>query len=74
MKEKAIREDVLILAIELIDELATEIDLWYEDADLKEAGLALTYMETLQTLVGGAPTDTYLHIMDRYRKATGKSL
>ncbi|MBY3433552.1 hypothetical protein HFN89_05265 [Rhizobium laguerreae] len=73
MTNKAIPEDVMILAIELIDELASEIDLWYEDKDLKEVGSAIVSMETLQALVGGAPTDTYLHVMDRYRKATGRS-
>jgi hypothetical protein len=72
MTNDAIREDVIVLAIELIDELATEIDLWYEDKDLKEAEMAMVCMEALQSQVGGAPTDTLLHIMGRYRKATGK--
>ncbi|MDW9481363.1 hypothetical protein GOB57_22205 [Sinorhizobium meliloti] len=65
-----IRDDILALAVELIDELATEIDLHYEDHELKDAGPAVASIEKLQGLLVSPPSETYVHILERYRKAT----
>jgi hypothetical protein len=67
--ENAIRKDVLDFAAELIEELASEIDLHYDDNELKEAGGGIARLEKLQSLVG-EPGETYLHIVKRYRAAT----
>jgi hypothetical protein len=68
---QAAREDVIAIAIELIDELSTELDLYYENAELAEMGSVIDKLRKLQTLTGREPeTEGVLaHILGRFEDA-----
>lgn len=63
-------DEITDLAIDLAEELATEIDLHYEDHELVAAADALTAMNRLLAITGRAPGDPCLHIMARFRNAS----
>lgn len=57
---------------EVINELASELDLHYEDADLVACAPTIEKMERLVGLLRAAGYDcpeTYNHIVDRYHKS-----
>jgi len=66
-----IQPEVAEAIIELIEELASEIDLYYEDDQLAAATPAFTKMEKMVKMlesVGYPPPETYTSVMARYRK------
>jgi hypothetical protein len=65
-------EPVLANAIiEVIEELASEIDLYYEDSDIAATGPTIRKMETLVAMLvdSGYPApETYVHVADRLHR------
>jgi hypothetical protein len=64
-----ISPDFLTLAKVLADDLASEIDLHYEDNELPEATEAILKLQTLQSFVSTEPSETVAHIIGRYERA-----
>jgi hypothetical protein len=64
-----ISSDFLTLAQVLADDLASEIDLHYEDDELPEAAEAILKLRTLQSFVSTEPSETVAHIIGRYERA-----
>jgi hypothetical protein len=67
-----IQPEVAEAIIDLIDEMSTEIDLFYEDDQLAGASPAFMKMDRMVTMLqssGYQPPDTYLHIVTRYKKS-----
>ncbi|MCV9964915.1 hypothetical protein OIU34_23765 [Pararhizobium sp. BT-229] len=72
MPTDAVRKDVIDLAIELIEEMSTELDGYYEDEELAEMGPIIEKLQKLQSLTGREPEDVFVHIVDRFTKARAK--
>lgn len=73
MATDANRQDVIDLAIELIEEMSTELDGYYEDPELAEMGPAIETLQKLQSLTGREPEDVFVHIVDRFTKARAEA-
>lgn len=69
MSARDIPPDFLALAQVLCDDLASEIDLHYEDDELLEAADAIEKLQTLQGFVAAEPSETVAHIFDRFQRA-----
>jgi tRNA G26 N,N-dimethylase Trm1 len=66
-----IQPEVAAAILDVIDELSSEIDLYYEDDNLAAATPAFTKMEKLVKMLesaGYTAPDSYHHIIGRYRK------
>jgi hypothetical protein len=70
MISSEISPDFLVLAQVLADDLASEIDLHYEDEDMGECADAIGKLQKLQNMIASEPTEVVAHIIERFRKAT----
>lgn len=67
-----IQPEVADAILDLIEEMSTEIDLYYEDENLAAAAPAFAKMERLVGMlhsVGIEPGEAYKHIVARYNKS-----
>lgn len=67
-----IKPELAAAIIDVIDELAAEVDLYYEDSDIVAAGPAIAKMRTLvEMLIAagyGAP-EAFTHVQDRFQRS-----
>jgi hypothetical protein len=66
MHNQIVTADFGDLAKVLLDDLASEIDLHYDDNEMSEAAPAIEKIKALQDLVGGQPSETVVHILERF--------
>lgn len=67
-----IQPEVAAAIIDLVVELATELDLHYEDDELVAAAPSIEKMDHMVAMLiaaGYAPPPAYTHIVDRYHRA-----
>ncbi|MBC2806614.1 hypothetical protein C3Y94_026030 [Rhizobium ruizarguesonis] len=66
-----IQPEVAEAILAVLDELSSEIDLYYQDEQLAAATPAFTKMERLVKMLeeaGYSPPEAYIHIVSRYKK------
>lgn len=66
------KSETLALALELIDDLSTEIDLYYEDGELAEANTGIEAIRELEEALDIAPSAASSHIQRRFEAALEK--
>ena len=72
MTTAMISPDLATAIAEVVDELASELDLHYEDSDLVACAPTIEKMERLVAMLraSGYPCpETYQHIVDRYHQS-----
>lgn len=69
MTSSEISPDFIALAQVLADDLASEIDLHYEDGDMPEAAEAIAKLQKLQGLIA-EPSETVAHIVGRFERSS----
>lgn len=71
MVSSEISSDFIKLAQVLVDDLASEIDLHYDDEEILEAAEAIAKLQKLQGFIAGVPSETFTHIVDRFQRSGG---
>lgn len=69
MSVTGVTDDFIALAKVLVDDLASEIDLQYEDNEMKLASHAIEKLQRLQELIGDEPSSALKHIIARFYRS-----
>lgn len=71
MVSSEISSDFIKLAPVLVDDLASKIDLHYDDEEILEAAEAIAKLQKLQGFIADVPSETFAHIVDRFQRSGG---
>lgn len=69
MTSSEVSAEFIALAQVLADDLASEIDLHYDDGDMPEAAEAIAKLQKLQDFIGPEPSETVAHIIERFQRS-----